>query len=482
MFKAIIVDDEIDIRRGLRKIIDWESKGFMVVGEAGDGKEAIELFKEQRPSLVVTDIRIPEIDGLELIKKLKEINPKVKIIILSGYNDFNYAKEALKYSVNNYLLKPVDIQELGNELSSIREVLNKEHNNEIHEAEREHSLKNETLLSLVKNQVKEEDLQIFLKKYGIDLEFKTLCVALVQIDNYREYKLSLTSSEIALKKIGIKNIIEELLNKEDLGYVFDESEDMIGLLLTITKERNGCNKLQRVLENVIECLVKYVSEEVTEFSELSKVIWNNSKLLDCLGEGNEKAITKEVDRLFKEIEEKEIPIPCVKYILTDTIIEMGKLILNYNGQWENLYFSHFRDIDDILRQGDRGKVRKYILDICYTLQNFINTEKEKKSPSVLEKVLDYIDIHYNQEISLKKLADIFYINQFYLGQLIKKKKGINFNDYINNLKVEEAKRLLLKGKMSIKDISEKIGYKYLDHFYKNFKLITGISPGKFKRE
>ena len=236
MFKAIIVDDEIDIRKGVRNIIDWESTGFIVVGEAGDGKEAIELYKEERPSLVVTDIRIPEIDGLELIKELKAINPKVRIIILSGYDDFSYVKEALKYSVNNYLLKPVDIQELENELRSIREDLYKEHISEADEAEREHSLKNVTLLSLVKNQVREENLESYLKEYGIDLGFEAFCVALVQIDNFREYELSLTSSEIALKKFGIKNIIVELLNEENHGYVFDESEDKIGLLLSLTKD------------------------------------------------------------------------------------------------------------------------------------------------------------------------------------------------------------------------------------------------------
>ena len=225
---------------------------------------------------------------------------------------------------------------------------------------------------------------------------------------------------------------------------------------------------------------------MNEFNELSKVTWNNSKLLDHIGEGNERgdkeAITKEVKILFQELEEKEIPTPCVKYILTDTIIEMGKLILNYDGEWKKLYFRNFQDIDDILRLGDRVKVRQYILDICYNLQNFINAEKQKESSSVIEKVLYYIDSHYNKEISLKKLSDLFYINQFYLGQLIKKKKGVNFNDYINNLKVEEAKRLLLKRGMSIKDISEKIGYKSLDHFYKNFKESTGINPGKFRRE
>ena len=123
MYRVIIVDDEPVIRRGLRETIEWDALGLEVAGEAADGKEALKLIREIRPEILITDIRMPEMDGIELIREIKKLDLNIKITILSGYSDYDYLKAAIRLGVDNYLLKPIDNDELiANLTNAVNEI------------------------------------------------------------------------------------------------------------------------------------------------------------------------------------------------------------------------------------------------------------------------------------------------------------------------------------------------------------------------
>lgn len=400
MFRTMIVDDEYDIREGLKTLIDWESHGFEIVGQACDGVEALELYEEQKPAFVITDIMMPGMDGIELSRELKMRNPNMKILILSGYNDFTYAKEAMKYGVNSYLLKPVDKTELCSELERIYDILLSEYLKEKNENEKNGYLKDLFLMKLVKGELFTDSEKDKLESY-FDLNCENFCTLIIEVKGNRTYCPVAKASDILHQKLAIRHIIEEILRNDSMGYVFEISGEQFGILLTGKKSVLNPEIISGIISNIDEVLRKYAGLHV------------------LIGEGE---IVKSVEEI------------------------------------KNSFLKAIKS-----------------LEVC----NLIESRGESESDRNLDAVLKYIYSNYSNEINLKKLSEVFFMNPVYLGQLFKKYTGEYFNDFINSIRIENAKKLLEESHLKIHEISEKVGYKNIEHFYKIFKTKTGYKPGEF---
>ncbi|MBB6732198.1 response regulator transcription factor [Cohnella zeiphila] len=519
MFKVLIVDDEPQIRTGLGTIIPWESFGFVVAGAAEDGEEALALAGELHPDLVITDIKMPGMDGIELSRELRARRPELPILILSGYNEFSYAKEALRYGVAEYLLKPVDPAELSGVLERIYEKLYLAAREKLREKEKTKSLRNLFLGKLVRGEVREEPGRR-AEEFGISLSGGRFCVLIVSMERYGELVLSRSEREIGLIRFALENIIEELLGSD--GYFFELTEQWFGVLLTGPSLSDG-DFVLRTASRIVNAARRHVKENLTvasgstvcgperigeSYAEAVRALdrkfyfeseqiflyepeddasgtnapeWDDSGFLQAIRGGKPEGIREAADRLFGQLERRPVPLERLKHFIMLSIIRLAKLTEELGGDWTALYAGQFREVERILLHGDLQELKELLLRIAADIGEKLDLGRTRKTENRIREIVSHIETNYQADLNLKELSKMFYINAVYLGQLFKKETGEFFNDYINKVRIREACLLLRHSELTASEIAERVGYKYVDHFYRHFKQIHGINPGEYRQ-
>lgn len=356
MHKLMVVDDEKLILEGVKCILDWESLGVEIVAEATNGKIAIEKFKENPVDIIITDINMPVLTGLDLINEVKNIDPNVSFIVLSGYDEFSYAQKAISLGVDNYILKPIDDVELEN-----------------------------TIIKIC-NKIKE-------KNENSNLEEQLNRILMSETECCNKYEKLTFEDEI--------NMINKLIIEKDRFKIIDYIEQLFN-----NKNLNPKNFYDLSIKILL------LIDKITSDFKINKGVEDDSLITTIIKLFNEKSR-------------------------------------------DNIKFFIILEIDELLK--------------------LMDTSGEKYSP-VIQQVLTKISKHYNEDLSLKVLANDFNINSSYLGQLFTKEVGISFSDYLNTQKNNKAKELILNTNMKINDIALKVGYTDTSYFYRKFKKHFGVSP------
>lgn len=413
MYKVLIVDDEATICKGLRVLIDWNKYGFEIAGEASNGLEALEQAESLRYDVIVTDIRMPEVDGLELIRRLKATKYSARIIILSGYKDFEYARAAIEYGVKNYVLKPIDEDVLISSLNDIR-------------IEIEEELRNSTTIRESKSIVRDKVLE-YIVKNGIRNNFtlkKTIETGVVLTADYFQIciieAIDNNGEEVGSRTLISKNTAEEIIYKYSSGYVFELEEDKIGVLLCLSEQNS--NQTNILVGEIFECLSKDTNSSIT--------IAVGNKVLDY----------------------RDIP---ASYKNAEKALEL-KI---FDGRSSIIYFDNI----SVLNQQD----------------NIVNAENNRSNRTI-EEIEKFVKEHYHEELSLVKLSKKYFMSPVYLGRLFKNTTGESFTDYVNQCRICSATKLLESDELMVCEISEKVGYKDINYFYKIFKGKKGITPSEYR--
>lgn len=523
MYSVIIADDEYDIRQGLKQVIDWEAEGFVVVAEAEDGDEALELYRRERPNLLITDIKMPGRNGLQLARAVKELDEQAQIIILSGYDDFAYAKEAIQHGVNSYLLKPVDEDELRAVLGSIRRTLEEAWSSDYERRRQERWMQDYFLRKLIRGESIEGEAaspqhwQTLLGRHY----FRVLLVELV---DYGDMLLELSESEVLLMRFAVRNILEDLARSFGDGFVFEESEQRLGLLLVGEERELSIEAIRPLLQQILEFTNRYARQRVRvgagatvgrstaiarsgqqagaalgraffqpeagiyiEEAALAAIPawsldWRAEPLKEAVRLGDRTGWERELQSLLRELEQRAAPLSAVRSVIVAVILQLSELVLAEEGDWKQLYAACYGETDWIAGLRRQEEAREALARLCERVSEFLRRTRETPPASEIAGVVAYIREHYREDINLKKMAGMFYITSGYLGQLFKKETGRYFNDFINEIRIEQAKRLLREPRWSIAEIAEKVGYKNTNHLYLHFKNYAGISPGDFRKQ
>lgn len=523
MFRAIIADDEYDIRAGLKKIIDWNEHGFIIVGEAGDGEEALELVVAEKPNLLITDIKMPVLDGLGLTRKVKELNPDIKIIIISGYDDFAYARDAIRYGVNSYLLKPVDPVELGAELNSVKTNLQNELNASYEERKKSEWIHDYFFCKLVKGESVQEDMSKSTRWHSL-LQRHCFAVLLVELSDYGERLLELPENEIRLKKFAVRNILEEVLRDSGVGALFEISDGQFGALLAGDDIQLSERSVDKLCQRMVECVELYTKEsihigvgrmvgridsipqsfnnareafglrlfggdehiysgyEVDGSLDAWSLQWNPDGLCAAIKTLDRKKSVYELEGLLEELSRRAATHATVRLALLRVTVRLSDIVIEAGGDWKELYSNLFPDPEWISSTRSEVELRRKLAQLIEKVVLFLERTRNEPPEYDIERIVTYISNHYWEEINLKRLANLFYISSGYLGQLFKKETGQYFNDYMNRIRVDEAIKMLHDPRLSITEISEKVGYKNPNHLYMNFKNVTGMNPGDYRKQ
>lgn len=361
MIKLLIIDDELWTRNTIKTLGEWDKHGIQVVGEASDGLEGIKMIQELMPEIVITDMNMPGMNGVEVLQKLKEQYIHIKIIVVSGYNDFSYAKQAIKSSAVDYILKPVDAGELNNALDKC-------------------------------------------VKQIAELEYK---------------------QDISMYKLA------RSIDKKVISMVMEEKK-VIQLLLSEDNISGIKNTLQRLYNNILKLRVEEASVGEFIFKVFIEIIREKLLLIEDDSQNN-------IDIHF--ISEQE----------------------HFKGGSLQDYFNLIQEM-----------LGNAVLEISKDIKN--------KEIGTIAQVKRYIEKHYMEHISLESLSTKFFVSKEYLSKAFKAKFQKNIMNYIVELRMEKAKLMIEDKNISIKNISESVGYEDVSHFYKVFKNYFHISPGEMRKD
>ena len=522
MYKVIIVDDEPYIREGLTRLIPWEDYGLEVCGESDNGIAALKMIHALNPEIVITDIKMPEMDGLEMIKKSTQgLNSHCKFIILSGYEDFKYAQAAMKYDVSQYILKPIDEDELIQALLELKKTITKEKNKENEERIGEEAIARDTIRKLLAGKI-DDNITEFSGRLLNANNGEPLSFILIEIINYKDFLVNQNSDEFEISLADTYRNIVKTIGKENTMNITEEGVFRFGVLVNsqILNRYNGnlellCNKLYKnISDDSKRKTAVYAGRRVTRllnvetsyqscfhameknffhrepgviyYSDIKNNTFNyhfkneisNTRLLYIIANNKIDELQIALEDYFAALEKQSLAPEVVRACVIEFMLEAVKIISDNNGDADNLV-THFR-INDISRLSIND-LKKLQYNFCVSSAGILKKLRKNSHSDIISEVESFIRHNYKNNINLKSISEHFYINPVYLGQLFKKTTGAYFNDYLHDLRIKEAVNLLSKTKMKIYEISGEVGYSDSDYFIRKFKKTMGTSPSKYRK-
>lgn len=525
MLKVLIADDEKKICRLIEMLCDWEKLNMQVIGNAYNGIEVMEKIEELKPDIVILDIKMPGCSGIEVVKKIAENNIAVQIVIISGYAEFEYAQAAIKYGVSNYLLKPIKKNELEETLSKLSEECYKKKEQEYASYKLEQYRIDENLR---RRRQYFEEIKTWSGRQSREEINREYAYSFVE----GFFRIVIVKAHCAGKKQVdplIWNAIEkyEEAIKKQLEKVCSEIE--------IFEEENNCYIVCNYVKEKKEQFEEELNRLVQRLAEQRFRMWEANFSLAMGEEVGE--IEKISDSLKSAVRaSKEVLIRgCEKILQPPVTVEAGDfsdLIKEWNSRFERaieLYDEKAaREAADGLREkletaqgaagedifhvvqtigghvialtcqadsADRTKEFYAACDLCGSIKEILGVlgeeiasiicqakernKNEERKPVRLAK--QYMADHYTEALTLEEVSDVAGFSSGYFSSLFKKEVGIGFNEYLVKIRMEEAKRLLKRTDMNIKDICTRVGYQDIKHFNSTFRKYAGLKPGEYRK-
>lgn len=501
MYKVLIVDDEPFILEGLYNIIHWADFGMEIVGHAENGQLAMDILRHTTIDLLISDISMPVMNGLQLISSAREIQPNLLAIILSGFSEFNYLKEAMKLGIENYLLKPINIEELKSTLRGVVEKLNLLLVEQWFDSKGVQIVKDNILHRWLKGHMATAEFNERADLLGIQLKRPLASVSIVRSEKAGDDVFDLITKlfddddsftpfrdidgDIVI--LSTMEVLEEKRLKENLENIHERisafspvriSMGSVGFLLQHAPQSYVEAK------KALEYFLIYPQQTIMDYSELSlcegplksvfPIDWSEYVKLILAKETG--SLEEQIERDFEEIQRLEGMTPSrLQDIAFELIIRFKMQLKEMNHKEEAEPFTvAFRKV----MEADTGTdLINAIQEVAVSVIDAL--VRDVKNP-IVQQVLKYIHENYAGELSLKTLGAAYNIHPVYLGQLFHKETNETFTGYMNKYRVEKAKEQLKTTHLKVHEIAANVGYLESGYFYKQFKKHVGISPIEYK--
>lgn len=509
MLKVLFVDDEPYMLEGLRDMLDWPAFGFRICGEASNGVDALEIMRMCNPDLVITDIRMPVMDGLELIRQSVELlHSRAKFIILSGYSDFQYAQTAMLYSVSDYLLKPLDDDEFQKCAAKLAVEIKEERKNELDINRRLAFLSNQIIRRILNGEKKESVLKKADLLLSLNSENEIRCLL---IDTHNEYRKHIEA---------VRKVIEALLDPHYPFCLFEDSKGRLGIIISnnmffypiIT---DFCENLAEMIQQRIKTTLHislsdpvngsaeipeayrqccftlqtgalYSERMLIPYSEIRESdkncelkMYSYEKLLEYIQSQDDGGITKEIRILINDFYRNITPYESIRMNMKTFELDLSKLLCGSDSGMEE-FRERLASFNKALEQLDLSNMEVQLLDLCKTAANIAVKQKQANKKDIIYCIREYVREHYMENVTIRKLARRFYTNPAYLGQLYRKTTGSSLNEHIHLIRIQEAKKLLKTTDMKISSVAQTVGYNDAEYFANKFKAFTNQLPSEFK--
>lgn len=520
MYTVIVADDEEELRRALIRRVDWESIGFSVAAEAENGVEALELVEKYEPDLLLTDIRMPFISGIELARQVREIRPAMQIAFLSGYDDFTYAQQAIQYNIISYLLKPISAAELTQELKKIKEKIDEKYqqfvvdDGEIERLEIKNMIMPWVLDGFQGEAGREKDARLMqeaaaaglLRESSYNFKYIVIVTSIVDAEGENHTAKGTVHAVDSILKKYVKyvsfysdgRVVSLLIASQAdfdkyLHIVVGEIAQSVkrimkfSCLIGVSRPAAG---LSSVHEAYVEAMnaMQYSMRNGTELSfisdiergddvDLEKIEHYISGIENILRGGSRQELEEFLNSVFDQVEKKEHCSRSLYVMMMQLISAVLRIVCPVA---EKDAVSELQGIASLLLRDTMEnvvKMRSRYISFCLMAKDLISEQRKRSSTVICDRALGIIEAQYmNPDISLVSVSNEISVSPNYLSALIKKSTGKTFIDLLTQKRIETAKDLLLCTNMKIKEIAEKCGYNDQHYFSYCFKKYIGSSP------
>lgn len=525
MLRVMLVDDEPYILQGLQIIVDWEAEGYQIVAVQSNGQEAINYLRNNEVDLIISDIQMPIVNGLELLETINnEKLSNARFVLLTGYDDFSYMQKAIRNNCHDYILKPVKKEELLSILRNVSNLTRESVKMRENQEEMQAALLKTNIISLIKGKYDDANVDFVsnhLQLSGgvrfIDIEVARSSEQLDDDDyDMRVEQKQLFSVCKEVLKENANHFIFDVSYSEDnydIGFIYCENmatrRDMneteflnsmqrkievlmnkpirmlcgklVNSISAISKSYSSCRRLDSIKSFHNQKSV-YIYEDDVQVSQNSLVLCKNEidEIISSIENNDPNQINAAIDKLYTEFQNGEASERTLDLNLNYLLFQLIHLASEQDdsiNQEEIVEYISENAADNSFMRGSSEHMKRFAVEYA----SYLSELRKSISRGILAEIEAEIKEHYSENISLKYLGDKYHINSSYLGQVFKKKYDMSFKNYLTNYRIKEAAKMIITTDKKINQIAEEVGYKDCDYFIRKFIEIKGCTPSKYRK-
>lgn len=532
-YSVLLVDDEEDVIQIIMKKLDWEAMGLQIIGHAGNGVEALEMAEELQPDIVMTDIKMPYMDGLTLCRKLKELSRTIRVIIFSGFDEFEYAKEAIKMDAAEYLLKPVNAGELREVFERIREDLDRERDEKRNTDKlREYYMQSLPVLqesfymALLEGRVSARQIGKYVRDYQVNFSSPYYVVTVLHIsmqslpEEEREdpFFLAMAVKRYAEEQVderwdsrfviylGDIIMISQLQDKEDLIDYTDEMNRLCRMARKVCDARVTagvgylCDSLEQLpfsyqgAKQAVSYRVLYGNTRSINISEVEPGEGGElqrkesyaelvQKIIKKICVGEENVLKKAIHEFIVWLTEAHLSMQNYRIVMMELSAELVRFAAGHELNIETGKSDGMDIYHQALQMESTDALEQWLWSLCANLQREMLHERQDSTKSFVQRAEEYVKSHYaDQDLSVEVICKKLNVSAAYFSTIFKKETGKTFVRYLTDYRMEQAVNFLMTSGDKTYVIAEKVGYSEANYFSYVFKKQFGVSPSKYRAD
>ena len=531
MYSLMLVDDECDVRKAILETIPWGELGFEIVGEAENGREALDIAEKLNPDVIITDIKMPFMDGIEMVKALREYNPTTKVVFLSGFNDFEYAQSAIQYNVIEYLLKPISAENLCNTLKSIRSKLDEERGelSSIEQMKKSYETDHEImrmgfLHALLSGGLTAEYISAGIPKLNLQLDGECGLVFVTKPGKTSLEANLLGVEDTDLLMISISKMVTQTAGRhmrhetfwhlEHITTILSDTEENIdknsevlmreiqqnlerffgvSSSIGVSKKFKGAVNARAAYESACAALEyrllldKNMIIHISDIEPAGEVRFlfderSEAELKSIIKTGTKEQATQFIDATFDNMRGSNASLSDYQVCIIElfsVVVRAAKAIIPASelNVGNNLNF-----ITEVLSHENIDDVKEWFERLCHRVIEHISLQRHDNAEVISGRGLEYMTANYADfDLSLKTLSEHLHISPSYFSSIFKKTVGDSFTNVLTKIRMERARELLLSSGKKIFEIACETGYADQHYFSYCFKKYFLVSPNEMRR-
>ena len=534
MFRLMIVEDEEIEREYLRKSVDWKKLDLEVVVALESGEEALEYAESSQVDILLTDIKLIGISGLQLARKLLERKPGIKVVILSGYHEFDYAKEAVELQAFSFLTKPVDMEELESAFKKVVERCSFE-NNEKLGIERLYNmmeqnmpvLKSKFFDDLIQSKLNNQEIKRNLEYFGLDIVANCYNILVCEVSDFETLTVGMESSEVHLVMVKILDCIN-IASAGVRSLTFHIKEGRYCILLGVDADNPESVYSHSILlaERIQQRLNIYIKLEATvgvgkgvsTLTELklsyrkacdavafkfymggNQIIHYNDVYYDestspidveeicrhivmAIGLSDRADLEKGVSNLFKEIKANSCNDTYIRNICINLVSKVSVMLQDIHESFGTVFGNETLVWEKLLKMDTIFNLQLWLKNIFNAVIDYLIERKSGSNKRIINDILKYIDTNYHKNINLTDISREVYLSSNYISIIFKKEIGETFTSFLIRYRMEKAIQMLKEASLKVYEIGDRVGYPNTSHFCTAFKKIYGVSPNEYREK
>lgn len=529
LYNVLLVDDEADVLQAMKKKIDWEALGFCLAGTAENGQEALEMAEQLHIDVVMTDIKMPYMDGLTLCKDLKQSYRNMKVIIYSGFDDFEFAREAVHLEAEEYLLKPISAGDMEAAFSKVRKKLDQEYDeyrnlNRLSEYYRKSlpAMREQLVMGILEGRIAGERARAMMETYEICLDSPFYVVAALYMDvNPREEQ----PQPAQLFTLSLKDMVQDYLKNRTrffstafldqviVIFMLDEREEIDQVLYHLDQI---CKMGFRVLKSSVTAAVGQICantdalhtsyEEAVNAMEYRSILGSGQvlyindiepcseenilvtehefqNLVHAVKLGNRDETNAAIAQIMDSIRKEPISPGQYQLLFMELLSELMKIGRAYKLHPNQIFGEHAGSWQELYRMVTVDELEGWLQEVCTNLRHVLRHERRDSAARLTEQAKAYIEEHYKEsDLSADSLCRCLNVSAAYFSTIFKREVGMSFVAYLTKIRLEHALELLRTTEDKTYIIASRVGYMEPNYFSYVFKKQYGISPSKYRAE